>query len=283
MKQLTKVLLSIICFLLIACSASDGKKTKAEKQGWRIAIQSYTFHLFTLTETFDKTQELGVKYIEIYPGHKLGGKWGDKVFDFNMDAQTQEELKELAASKGIKIIATGVYVADKSEDWEKMFRFAKAMDMEFITCEPALSDWDLVEKLVEKYGIKIAVHNHPQPSDYWNPDNLLKAIDGRSKKIGSCADVGHWRREGLNQLDCLKKLEGRLISLHFKDIGPKKEGENEQHDVIWGTGILNVKDMLQELKRQRFKGVFSIEYEYNWENSVPDIKECIQYFNELVE
>ena len=270
MKQLTKVLLPIICFLLIACSASDGKKTKAEKQGWRIAMQSYTFHLFTLTEAFDKTQELGVKYIEIYPGHKL-------------DAQTQEELKELAASKGIKIIATGVYVADKSEDWEKMFRFAKAMDMEFITCEPALSDWDLVEKLVEKYGIKIAVHNHPQPSDYWNPDNLLKAIDGRSKKIGSCADVGHWRREGLNQLDCLKKLEGRLISLHFKDIGPKKEGENEQHDVIWGTGILNVKDMLQELKRQRFKGVFSIEYEYNWENSVPDIKECIQYFNELVE
>lgn len=283
MKQLTKVLLPIICFLLIACSASDGKKTKAEKQGWRIAMQSYTFHLFTLTEAFDKTQELGVKYIEIYPGHKLGGKWGDRVFDFNLDAQTQEELKELAASKGIKIIATGVYVADKSEDWEKMFRFAKAMDMEFITCEPALSDWDLVEKLVEKYGIKIAVHNHPQPSDYWNPDNLLKAIDGRSKKIGSCADVGHWRREGLNQLDCLKKLEGRLISLHFKDIGPKKEGENEQHDVIWGTGILNVKDMLQELKRQRFKGVFSIEYEYNWENSVPDIKECIQYFNELVE
>ena len=84
--------------------------------------------------------------------------------------------------------------------------------MEFITCEPALNDWDLVEKLAEQYGIKISVHNHPQPSDYWNPDNLLQAIAGRSKLIGSCADVGHWRREGLNQLDCLKKLEGRLIS-----------------------------------------------------------------------
>lgn len=283
MKQLTKVLLPIICFLLVACSMSAQKKTKAEKQGWKIAIQSYTFHLFPLTEALDKTQQLGVKYIEIYPGHKLGGKWGGKVFDFNLDAQTQKELKELAASKGIKIIATGVYVADKPEDWEKMFRFAKAMDMEFISCEPALGDWDLVEKLVKQYGIKISVHNHPQPSDYWNPDNLLKAIDGRSKKIGSCADVGHWRREGLNQLDCLKKLEGRLISLHFKDIAPKQAGEKEQHDVIWGTGILDVKAMLQELKRQRFKGVFSIEYEYNWENSVPDIKECIQYFNGLIE
>lgn len=283
MKQIKKVLFPVVCLLLFACFLSACKQAKAEKQDWRIAIQSYTFHLFRLTEALDKTQELGVKYIEVYPGHKLGGKWGDKVFGFDLDTQTRKELKELAASKGIKIIATGVYVADKSEDWEKMFRFAKDMDMEFITCEPALNDWDLVEKLAEQYGIKISVHNHPQPSDYWNPDNLLQAIAGRSKLIGSCADVGHWRREGLNQLDCLKKLEGRLISLHFKDIAAKQEGEKEQHDVIWGTGILDVKGMLHELKRQHFKGVFSIEYEYNWENSVPDIKECIRYFNELTE
>lgn len=94
--------------------------------------------------------------------------------------------------------------------------------MEFITCEPALEDWDLVEKLSKQYGIKISVHNHPQPSDYWKPENLLQAISDRSHSLGSCADVGHWRREGLDQIECLKKLKGRLISLHFKDIAPKK-------------------------------------------------------------
>jgi sugar phosphate isomerase/epimerase len=155
------------------------------------------------------------------------------------------------------------------------------MGMEYITCEPALDDWDLVEKLSEEYGIRIAVHNHPKPSTYWNPDNLLEAIGGRSNMIGSCADVGHWRREGLNQLECLKKLEGRIISLHFKDIAAKKEGEQEQHDVIWGRGILDIKGMLEELKRQNFKGVFAIEYEYNWENSVPDIRKSIAYFNQV--
>ena len=136
MKQIKKVLFPVVCLLLFACFLSACKQAKAEKQDWRIAIQSYTFHLFPLTEALDKTQELGVKYIEVYPGHKLGGKWGDKVFGFDLDTQTRKELKELAASKGIKIIATGVYVADKSEDWEKMFRFAKDMDMEFITCLP---------------------------------------------------------------------------------------------------------------------------------------------------
>lgn len=278
MKHISKIMMAFVCCLL---ALSVQAQTKAEQNGWRIGMQSYSFHLFSLTEALNKTQELGLKYIEVYPGHKLGGKWGDKVFDFNLDQQTQKEIKQLAASKGIKIVGTGVYVADKSSDWEKMFKFAKSMDMEFITCEPALGDWDLVEKLSKQYGIKISVHNHPQPSDYWKPDNLLAAISSRSKSLGSCSDVGHWRREGLNQIDCLKQLEGRIISLHFKDIAPKVEGEKEQHDVIWGTGILDVKDMLKELQRQKFKGVFSIEYEYNWDNSVPDIKQCVDYFNKV--
>lgn len=258
-------------------------QTKAEKNGWRLGMQSYSFHKFSLVEALDKTNQLGIKNIEIYPGHRLGGKWGNQIFDFNLDVSTQREIKELAASKGIKIVGCGVYVAEKSSDWEKMFAFAKQMNLEFISCEPALKDWDMVERLAKQYNIKISVHNHPQPSEYWSPDNLLKAITGRSKLIGSSADVGHWRREGLNQIDCLKKLEGRIISLHFKDIAEKKVGEKEQHDVIWGTGILDVKGMLSELKRQNFKGVFSIEYEYNWDNSVPDIKQCVEYFNQVAD
>ena len=170
-RHIYKIMIAIVCCLLAIPSEAQ---TKAEKNGWRLGMQSYSFHLFPLTEALDKTQELGLKYIEIYPGHKLGGKWGDKVFDFNLDAQTQKEIKELAASKGIKIVGTGVYVAEKSSDWEKMFKFAKAMDLEFITCEPALSDWDLVEKLSKQYNIKISVHNHPQPSDYWKPENLVQ-------------------------------------------------------------------------------------------------------------
>ncbi len=279
---LSIIVVSVCCMVGFSCGEKQNQ-TIAEKNGWRLGIQSFSFHRFPVTEALNKTQELGVKYIEIYPGHKLGGKWGDQAFGFNMDEQTRKEVKELAESKGINIVGTGVFMTDNSDDWEKMFRFAKDMNMEFITCEPALNDWDLVESLSKKYSIQVSVHNHPQPSDYWNPDLLLAQISNRSKSIGSCSDVGHWRREGLDQVECLRKLNGRIVSLHFKDIAEKQEGEAEQHDVIWGTGILNVKDMMQELKRQNFKGVFSIEYEYNWDNSVPDIKQCIDYFNSVAE
>jgi len=200
-----------------------------------------------------------------------------------MDEQTRKEIKDLATSKGIQIVGTGVFMTDQPEEWEQMFRFAQSMGMEFITCEPAVKDWDLVESLAKTYQIKVSVHNHPQPSDYWKPELLLQQVSNRSLLIGSCSDVGHWKREGLNQIDCLRKLEGRIISLHFKDIAKKQPGEAEQHDVIWGQGILNVKQMLQELKRQQFKGVFSIEYEHNWDHSVPDIRKCLDYFEQVCE
>lgn len=276
-RQLIKILATFLCLWM---TTSIYAQTKAEKNGWRLGMQSYSFHKFTLVEALDKTQELGLKYIEVYPGHKLGGKWGDTVFDFNLDKKTRKEIKDLAASKGVTIVGTGVFVAEKPADWSKMFELAKDMDMEFITCEPALTDWNQVEKLSKQYGIKVSVHNHPKPSDYWNPQNLLDAISTRSSLLGSCSDVGHWRREGLDQIKCLQSLNGRIVSLHFKDIAPKVEERAEQHDVIWGTGILDVKGMLKELKKQGFKGVFSIEYEYNWDNSVPDIKKCIEYFNQ---
>jgi hypothetical protein len=51
--------------------------------------------------------------------------------------------------------------------------------------------------------------------------------------------------------------------------------------VPWGTGISNVKGMMEELKRQHFKGAFCIEYEYNWDNSQPEIEQSIKYFYQV--
>ncbi|MDR2497766.1 MAG: sugar phosphate isomerase/epimerase [Tannerellaceae bacterium] len=279
-KYLKPIAAIIIALSLAPCLTAQGK---AEAGGWKLGVQSYTFHRFSLLETFDKVKELGLQYIEVYPGHKLGGEFGDKTFGHGLNAADRKRLLEIASSKGIRIIATGVSVPENPEEWEPLFSFAKEMGMEIITAEPAYGDWDRVESLAAKYGIRLAVHNHPQPSGYWNPDLLLNQIGKRSAMTGSCADVGHWAREGLSSIDCLRKLQGRIISLHFKDIAPKRAGEKEQHDVIWGSGILRVREMLLELKRQNFRGLLSIEYEYNWDNSLPDIRRCIDFYRQVTD
>ena len=92
------------------------------------------------------------------------------------------------------------------------------------------------------------------------PTVELEAIKGREEWIGSCSDVGHWPRSGLNSLECLKKLDGHIFELHFKDVA-KVDDKPTYEDRPWGTGGNDVKGMLTELKRQKFKGVFLVEYE----------------------
>ncbi len=281
MKRAKMVFIALSCLLLSAGCVQNHTKPKVEKQGWHLSMQSYTFHLFSVMESLDKTQELGIKFIEIYPGQKLGDEFGEETFGYQLNENQMKKIKDAATARNIKIISSGVWTA-KSEEWEKIFSFAKKMGMEFITAEPAHEDWDLIENLAKKYKIKVAVHNHPNENSYWKPEILLNDIQARSKLLGACADVGHYKRMNLDPILCLKQLEGRIISLHFKDIAPQGEA-NTLEDVVWGTGILDIKVMVEELKRQNFKGYFTIEYEANWENNLPQIKESIEYFNNGVE
>ncbi|HPV37818.1 MAG TPA: TIM barrel protein, partial [Candidatus Hydrogenedentes bacterium] len=126
----------------------------------------------------------------------------------------------------------------------------------------------------------VAVHNHPNPSFYWNPDTVLEFVKDRTKRVGACADTGHWPRSGVDPLEALKKLEGRIITFHFKDLN--EFGKREAHDVPWGTGVCNVEALMKEIQRQGLKNiVFSIEYEHNWDNSVPEIAQCVAYFDKV--
>jgi L-ribulose-5-phosphate 3-epimerase UlaE len=77
-------------------------------------------------------------------------------------------------------------------------------------------------------------------------------------------------------VECLRTLQGHVSCLHFKDLN---EESRNAHDVPWGTGVGQCKAMMAELKRQGFHGAFCVEYEYNWENSTPEIAQCVEFFN----
>jgi sugar phosphate isomerase/epimerase len=250
----------------------------AEKLGWRLGPQAYSFNRFTFSEAVDKAACLGLHVIEAYPGQKFSKKQEGAINE-ESSPELRKAIKQKLTDSDIKLVNYGVcglpVDVDKSR---KIFEFAKDMGIETIVSEPAEDAFDTVEKLCDEYEINVAIHNHPKPSHYWNPDTVLKVCKGRSKRIGACCDTGHWPRSGLKPLACLKKLEGRIISFHFKDLN--KLG-GDAHDVPWGTGVCDVKGMLAEIHRQGVKAVFSIEYEYHWENSLPEIAQCVKYFDKV--
>jgi len=249
-------------------------------EGWRLGSQAYTFNRFTFFEAIDKIASLGLDWVEAYSNQKLSPEKPDVKFNHESPAEIRNEVKKKLAETGIRLVNYGVVKLPNDEkECRKVFDFAKDMGIETIASEPPEEAFDLIEKLCKEYQIKVAIHNHPKPSHYWNPDKVLEVCEGRSKWIGACGDTGHWMRSGIDPLEALKKLEGRLISLHLKDLN--EFGVREAHDVIWGTGKANMMALLSELDRQKFKGVFSIEYEHNWLNSLPEIRRCVLYFNSV--
>src|SRR5207248_3176603 len=61
----------------VAPAADAGKGApNADKLGWRLGCQAYTFRSGSFFEAIDKTAQLGLHWIEAYPGQrqaKLGG------------------------------------------------------------------------------------------------------------------------------------------------------------------------------------------------------------------
>jgi len=249
-------------------------------EGWRLGIQAWTFHKSTFYEAIENTAALGLHWIEGFPGQKLSPEEPEVKFGHMLPEAKRAEVKQKLAQAGIKLVNYGVVMLPNDEaKCRTVFDFAKDMGIETIVSEPPEEAFDLIEKLCEEYQINVAIHNHPKPSHYWSPDRVLAVSKGRSPRIGSCADTGHWMRSGVNPLEALKKLEGRILNLHFKDLN--EFGQRKAHDVVWGTGKADVKALLVELDRQNYKGVFSIEYEYNWGKSMPEIRQSIAYFNKI--
>lgn len=285
-KNLFSGLILLGCILLVTFSTyaqqlpvTDHPVTD-DYDGWRIGTQAYSFRKFTFYEAIEKTASLGLNWIEAYPGQRLSPDDPDLKMDMSLSPEKRKEVKQKLADSGIKLVNFGVVGLSEDEaQCRKVFDFAKDMGIETIVSEPKEELLDMIETLCLEYQINLALHNHPKPSYYWDPDKVLEVVKGRSPRIGSCSDTGHWMRSGVNPLEALKKLEGRIISLHFKDLN--QFGSREAHDVPWGTGQADVKALLTELHRQNFKGVFSIEYEYNWDNSLPEIRKAVEYFNQI--
>ncbi|WP_423149312.1 sugar phosphate isomerase/epimerase family protein [Rubrolithibacter danxiaensis] len=272
------------------------------KLGWQLGAQAWTFRQSTFAETLDTLKSIEVDYLQGFNGQKLGGGI-DGNMDFHMDAATREKVLELLKQKGIKMVSFGVVSANSDDDWRQLFEFIKGMGLKQFATEPDPKFIPLVAKLADEYEINVAIHDHPRPTRYWSPDTVLKYI-GASKRLGACADIGHWVRSGLDPVQCLKKLEGHIFELHFKDLDRKPSEEmlktlaaipaggqwpkevfelleKGPHDVHWGNGVSNISGVMKELKRQGFKGPIFAEYEYNWGKNAADVAASAKYFRSV--
>lgn len=252
-----------------------------EKLGWRLGIEAYTFHKYTFFEAIEKTAQLGLPY--------MGGLSFQQVsadIPKNFDPQlTDEELRQVRLkldSAGVRLLT--YYIQDIPGDEEgcrRVFEFGRKIGIETFMSEPAPEALDTIERFCEEYGINVALHNHDRNASpvYWHPEGILKVCQGRSKRLGACADLGYWMRSGIDPIEGVRLLQDRLITVQMHDL---HELSPEGHDVPWGTGVGRSREFFEEVHRLGLRPVmFGLEYSYDWFDSMPEAAQCKAFFDQV--
>jgi sugar phosphate isomerase/epimerase len=227
------------------------------QQGLQIGSQSYSFREFDFAGSLKCLKELGLDQMEFCSVH----------FPPNAEDPNFGKVKETLQTAGVKVPCFGVegFSADAAAN-RKKFEFAKALGVSFLTADPTPDSFDNLDKLVEEFGIKIAIHNHGPKARYDKVADTLKAVEKHHPSIGACIDTGHSIRSGEKPHEVILALGKRVHSLHLKDW---KQGGEEQ---IIGEGDLDLLAVAKALKSIGFSGPLMFEYENSPKNPVPDMK-----------
>lgn len=285
MKKLLFYLFIISGIFLTACNNNAQQKNGStdeilslEEGQWKMGIALYSFHRHPFHKAIDMADRAPVDYVEGFSFYQLGSAFQDSTMG-NMDSEGIILMKKILDERGMKMSSMYVDGAKNVNDWKRYFDIGSGLNVEYLVCEPPKEHWDIIDSLAGVYSIDIAIHEHAKgESAYWHPDSVLAAMEGRPN-IGACADLGHWARSGLDPVECLKKLEGKIIGIHLKDVA--EFGNIKAKDVNPGTGVIDFNGVVKELQRQRFNGFVHVECEHNLDNNLDDVREAINYFNDL--
>lgn len=273
-----KILLSSLLALATAFSFAAPIPESAKTNGFAVGPQAWSFNRFSAVEAVEKAAAAGATVIEFYPGQRFSPE-GKERFDHNSSPEQIKKIKELLKKHKIHAANYGVVnIPNNEQEARKIFAFAKELGLYSITTE-STDAIEVVDKLVKEYDIRVGYHNHPRNKNnpnykVWNPEYIRDLVKDRDPRVGAAIDTGHWATDGIKALDGMRVLEGRIVSLHLKDRPVLGRGTA---DVPYGTGVIGIAAVLDELKRQGFQGNISIEYETNWDKNVPQIAQCIGF------
>lgn len=249
-------------------SLGQGRKPASRKSGdqlFHLGLASYTLRKFDLDDTLAMTKRLGLKYICF------------KDFHLPMDSTT-EQIRTVVSKveeAGLILYGGGVIYMRNQEQVHRAFDYAKAAGMKVIVGVPMPELLPLVNEKVRRYDIKVAIHNHgPGDKVYPTPATAYEKIRDLDRRIGLCNDIGHTIRAGSDPAKSAEKFADRLLDVHIKDVS---QASPEGDSIEMGRGVIDVPKFLKTLKKIRYSGIVSFEYEKDADDPMPGLAESVGY------
>jgi inosose dehydratase len=218
---------------------------------YRIGVETYCFHDVDLANTLAHTKSLGLRYLELHDGH----------LPFASPSADLSRAKAALAAAGIA--PSGVYIHDAFTESEAVarpiFEYARTMGFSYINGGPRREALPLLDRLVDEYGIQIALHNHGPKARYETIEDITSAL-GAHANISACVDIGHFARSRVDPVKAIRAIGRRAVAVHVKDVDGA--GEN----VVVGTGTIDMPGVFAALAETRFDGLLVLEYEGDFDN-----------------
>lgn len=253
---------SWLVILAVAAGGLMATEAGAQEDRWPLGIAAYMFRGGTLFEAIEKTAELGLEYIEAYPGQLLSED-NPVPLSHEMNEEDRMALKAKLGEEGVRLIAyfwsNGLLEPDVELDWSDeetvrpVFEFAKDMGVEVLTAYPDPDGFDLLEELCEEFGIDIAIHNSGPGSRYDTVGDTLEAVEGRHPRIGACVDLGLVLQSGEIPHEVIEVLGERVKWLHLND------AHISGSETVVGEGDLDLEKTVAALEEAGFDGLVMLE------------------------
>ena len=189
-----------------------------------------------------------------------------------------KKLRKMYNDAGVTIYATKMLSANMSdEEFEYVFNVAEALGATHTTLELLTNDEQLkrVGDFAMKKKIYAAYHTHAQGS-MTAFDRAFELSKGNKANV----DFGHWVAAGNvggTPMQFLEKHHDRIGSFHLKD---RTTPAHCALNLAWGTGETPIKEILQMVKKNKWKIPGSIELEYNipeGSDAVQETRKCVEY------
>ncbi len=201
-----------------------------------------------------------------------------KAWRTSVSMDAFKKLRKMYNDAGVTIYAWKQLSPTMSdEEFEYIFNVAEALGCTHTTLELPTDAAQLkrIGDFAMKKKIYAAYHTHAQGS--------MTAFDQAfavSKGNKANVDFGHWVAAGNvggTPMQFLEKFHDRTASFHLKD---RTTPKNCALNLAWGTGETPIKEILQLVKKNKWKIPASVELEYTipeGSDAVAEVRKCVEY------
>jgi sugar phosphate isomerase/epimerase len=260
------VALASIAPLSITTTASAETLSAPGEDLFKLGMAGYSFVHFNLDQALEMMKKTDVHYLCIKDFH----------LPLNSTPEQIKAFHEKLASAGVTGYAVGPIYMKTKEEIDNGFEYAKRVGVKLIVGVPNEDLLPLIDKKVKEYDMNYAIHIHGPDIKLWpNAKSVMDAVKDLDPRIGLCFDMGHDTRFGDDAIADLEKYAKRIFDIHLKNVtAASKEGKTCE----LGRGVIDIPAFVAMLRKIKYSGSCSLEYEKDMKDPLAGIAESVGYF-----